>query len=60
MRVPLSLVPAADVFNTVRQILKLLPFPLHIAASVQIVDVTFTTGDDLRLLLCFALSKYIV
>lgn len=55
MRVPLSLVPAADVFNTVRRILKELPLPLHIAAPVKIVDVAFTTGDDLCLLLCFAL-----
>ncbi|TNM94597.1 hypothetical protein fugu_017356 [Takifugu bimaculatus] len=44
VRVPLSFVPAADVFNTVRRILKGLPLPLHIAASVKIVDVAFTTG----------------
>lgn len=57
MRVPVFLVPAAEVFNSVRQILKGLPLPQYITAFLlQVVDVAFTTGWDLCLLVCLDLN----
>lgn len=55
----LSAVPAADLFQNLRQILKALPLPYNITPSVKVVDVAFTTGQSPCLLIYFALlSNY--